>query len=154
MLTLMLVAALSQANDPSLDRRAATGAMSAITERWKNADADGIAGLFTDDGDVVTLAGGILEGRPAVRDFFAQSLSSNPESRFETVVDRARRLSGDSLLVDGRWRIVRQNEPAGSTGGVFTAVLVRRGDPWRFAALRTGAIRGGHTRAIGREAEF
>ena len=153
MMTAILVLVLAQPGEAASDRSAALDAMKAVTDRWAAADAGGVAGLFTEDGDVVTLSGGLLSGRAAVRDFFAESLAANQGSRFETAVDAVRRLPGDVLLVDGRWRIVPK-EPGKAPAGVFTAVLVRGDERWSFAALRTSVPGKGHTRGAGRDQPF
>ena len=151
---LFLLLSQSQPVDLSPEHRLATELMTEYTTRWAAGDAAGLTALWIADGDVVTLAGGILRGQAAIRAFLEESLSNAPKSQFLTIVDAARRINDDAMLADGRWRLTSSKPSAKPVEGIFTAIFVRNAKGWRLMSLRSSIPSGGHTRGIGRTADF
>jgi uncharacterized protein (TIGR02246 family) len=146
---------VAQSSESAADQRFVEELLAELSERWSRGDSAGIADLWVADGDVVTMAGGILRGKSSIRGFFAESIAAKPGSRFQTKLDAVRRLRSDIAIADGRWRLVSPDASAKRPEeGVYAMVLSRSGRSWRVVSLRMSVTSGGHTRGIGRAGEF
>ncbi|MBK8015173.1 MAG: SgcJ/EcaC family oxidoreductase [Deltaproteobacteria bacterium] len=116
---------------------------------------EALAALWLADGDLYTLAGGILRGRGAVADFFERTLKGPYRgSRFSLTLQSIRKLRPNLVVVDGRWSIsgpdLPPNYPASGLR-LNTQILERtpQGE-LRIVSARPAVPTRGHTRNLGR----
>jgi creatinine amidohydrolase len=108
---------------------------------WANKDADGIAVLWSEEGDILH-PDGMSERTPAViRRNRAQLFvrSEYKVSRHPLQVGHIRCLSNDVAVADGKWELRGvtdgTGQPVPAMTGLFTMVLKRQG-AWRIEAYR------------------
>jgi uncharacterized protein (TIGR02246 family) len=111
-----------------------------LASAWGQADARAMAGLFTEDGDLVIPSGDFLSGRSAIQDFY-QSVFEHGYAGSRAVSEIKRiRVGGAMAVVDGAWSITGAKDAAGAPRpaerGLFTAVLKKQGGKWYVMALR------------------
>lgn len=115
---------------------------------WRQLDADGIAMMFTKDGDMRHPDGTIERGRDVIRQNRAQ-LFSRPEyvgSVHSVLLNDIRCLDGDQALADGKWELRLtsplkspnggSSSPTKNYSGWCTLVLTRGDDGWVIEAWR------------------
>ena len=119
----------------------------AFTDAWARSDAEGLAWLFTPDGDLVIPTGQVMSGRDAVGAFYASVFAAGYRgSKGTGEVERMRFIRPDVVVGDGTWSITGAHDKQGKATpeerGVFTFVAVKRDDHWHISALReqTSAI--------------
>ena len=112
--------------------------MSGYSERVLKMDHAGIAGLFTEDGELVNPGQGVVKGRDAIRTFlegFAQfQVQSNTIHADTTVV------SGDSAVQQGSYaqRVRLPDKSVVDVSGKFKAEWARTPDlGWRIRRMST-----------------
>ena len=104
-------------------------------------DADGIAALFAQDGDLIGLEGRLVSGPEAIAEFYRNEFSRSFEglSLRDFEFDSPRPLSPQVALVNGGWIV------DGLAGGSFrvraTFVVRRNTEGWRYVAVRLAAAR-------------
>jgi uncharacterized protein (TIGR02246 family) len=116
---------------------------STLDALWNARDAQRFSDLFTDDGSLEFVdRGQAMEGRPAIRRYFAKQFSSSaPELRHVTSIRDVRVIAPDVRAVDGRVEILRQ-EPGKNVAPTvlrtfaIVAVMVRTEEVWRIRVLR------------------
>jgi uncharacterized protein (TIGR02246 family) len=97
-------------------------------EAFNAHDLDGFLEQFAEDVRMYTPSGW-LEGKPAVRERFAQTFQQFPDVQMEVEDLQARAVSPDAVVTEFRWRVFpRGSGPA--FHGVGSGVYVRRGDRW------------------------
>jgi creatinine amidohydrolase len=108
---------------------------------WANKDADGIAVLWSDEGDILH-PDGMSERTPAVIRRNRAQLFVRSEykfSRHPLQVGHIRCLSNDVAVADGKWELRGvtngTGQPVPAMTGLFTMVLKRQG-AWRIEAYR------------------
>ena len=119
-----------------------------FTYLWSQADAEGIAGLFTPNGDIRHPDGSIERGQQIIRANRAQLFTRREyrDSRHPVQLNDVRCLGNDLALADGKWELRLQEQPqttpgrglvvASSNRGWCTLVLQRRDGVWRIEAWR------------------
>lgn len=116
----------------------------AYVDAWNHGDAAGLAGHFTEDGDLIIPSGLELRGRQAIEGFYAKSFAAGyggSTARFELA--QLRRLDAHLALLDLTWSITGAHDGAGAARppdrGIATAVAVKTASGWRLVALREQA---------------
>lgn len=123
------------------DDRAIRRIGSAFSIAWTNKEADGLSGLWSDEGDIVHPDGMSERSRHVIRQNRAQ-LFARSEYRFSRhplQVGQIRCLSDEIAVADGKWELrgvtdVR-GQPVPPLTGLLTMVVKRQG-AWRIEAYR------------------
>lgn len=116
--------------------------LEAFTSHWTNADAQSLASLWSDEGDIVHPDGLIERGREVIRANRA-ALFMRPEyrgSRHPLTMGDVRCVTGDVAVADGKWELRNLSDERNRTlptfEGPFTLVVGRSGEGWRIDAYR------------------
>ncbi len=138
----------------SADEKAIREASAAFVRAYNAGDAKAIAGLFTEDAEVVNEEGAPIQGREAIGALFASTFAAHPGETIELDEISIRFLGRDVAKEDGRARIVpgRTNPAAVSrtkgpsvahTGGPqisrYTVLYVRQDGRWLQSSVREHA---------------
>jgi creatinine amidohydrolase len=113
----------------------------AFTLHWTNADAIRLAGLWTEEGDMVHPDGRIERGRETIRTnrTFLFMQREYRGSRHPLTLGNIRCLNADVAVADGKWELRGVSDSAGKLlptfVGLCTLVVQRRG-PWLIEAYR------------------
>lgn len=113
----------------------------AFTDAWNHAQADGIAALFADGGDLVIPTGETFRGRVEIGAFYKSAFARGYRGSVgEAQIVYFRFLGPEVALIDGTWSITgahdEQQKTRPAERGVFTAVIVQQHGEWRINALR------------------
>lgn len=123
---------LSTSADPTTEAFFKTAA--AFDDAYNAHDADTLAALFTDDGELVIDEGAIV-GRDAIRNAFTAHFADFPESTIRTEIDAIRFPSPNVTIEEGRTFSSRTaEEPAVERS--YVIVHVRDGGKWSIASVR------------------
>lgn len=111
-----------------------------FTSAWDKSDATGIAGLFEGNADLVIPDGLLVEGREAIRQFYASVFQRGyGGSRGTARIKHVRPIGSGMVLVDGAWRIdgaVLDGQREAPEVGIFNLVAKHRGQRWTICSLR------------------
>ena len=114
--------------------------LSQFTTAWDKSDPAGIAALFEGDADLVIPDGLLVEGRDAIRQFYASVFQRGYSgSRGTARIKHIRPIGSDMVLVDGLWRIdgaVFDGQTEAPEMGIFNLVAKQRGRRWTICSLR------------------
>jgi uncharacterized protein (TIGR02246 family) len=104
-------------------------------------NADGIADLFVDDGDLIGVEGRLASGREAIAEEYRNEFERSLEGLSVRDMDfqAPRLLTPDVCLMNGSW--VVDGVPGGSLAVRSTFVACREGEAWRYAAVRFAGAR-------------
>ena len=133
----LLVAPLAQGKSLESDLQVLLGQ---FTLAWDKSDAAGIAALFEGNADLVIPDGLLVEGRDAIRQFYASVFQRGYRgSRGTARIKHVRPIGSDMVLVDGVWRIdgaVVRGRAEAPEAGIFNLVAKHRGPRWAICSLR------------------
>ena len=100
-------------------------------------DWKGVGALFTEDGATLTSAGEWRRGRGQIEKGGAAAAAGVYKgAKYSTTVDSVRMLAPTVAIADGTFQI-SNIEGSGTRKGHITYVLVRSGDRWQIAAVRS-----------------
>jgi len=135
---------------PQLDHSAGTQAIRDIEAHWQDDwnrhDIAGLAGLFTDDADFVTVIGRWCKGK---KDFYDYHVRLHQvmfkDSVWKTTDTQIRFLKPDVAIVHVNWGITGDRDADGtprpkSRDGIFTQVIVKQNGQWRISASQNTNI--------------
>src|SRR4051794_13135935 len=97
-------AATSTTADRAGDERAIRDAGAEFVRAYNAGDAGAIASLFTEDAEVFSEDGNVVEGRAAITAHFAESFEANPGETIEIQIDSLRFLGPQVAKEEGRAR--------------------------------------------------
>lgn len=108
-------------------------------------DAAGMAALLTEDADVVTLTGAMVEGAKAAEAAFAGEFAGIfAAARLVTGKARLRALGPEAVVLTQRFVVSGARDERGQDmprfGSVVSAVLVAGAEGWRAASLTFSAL--------------
>jgi uncharacterized protein (TIGR02246 family) len=126
------VAAPASADDAAIRR-----VVQQQDEARNRGDWKALSELFTQDAEQLTSSGTWRRGRAAIEKGVAQSMGSVYKgAKYTTKVESVRMLAPTVAMTDGTFEI--SNIAGGSTRrGHATYLLVKSGDAWRIAAVRS-----------------
>ena len=108
---------------------------------WAKCDANGLAGLWTENGDFHSPYDAAAKGRNEIQKFYADAFSAGYcGSKATGTIERIRFVNGDVAIIDGAWGIEgahdqnKHEQPAEK--GLFTVVARKQGSQWWIVALR------------------
>jgi uncharacterized protein (TIGR02246 family) len=134
----LAVADLTQTGAPlSADDAAIRRVVQQQDEARNRADWKALSELFTQDAEQLTSSGTWRRGRADIEKGVAQSMGSVYKgAKYTTKVESVRMLAPTVAMADGTFEI--SNIAAGGTRrGHATYLLVKSGDAWRIAAVRS-----------------
>ena len=134
----LTVAGFGQVSAPaSADDAAIRRVVQQQDEARNRGDWKALSELFTQDGEQLTSSGTWRRGRAAIEKGVAQSMGSVYKgAKYTTKVESVRMLAPTVAMTDGTFEI--SNIAGGSTRrGHATYLLVKSGDAWRIAAVRS-----------------
>jgi creatinine amidohydrolase len=123
------------------DERAIRGFGDAFALHWLNADATQIAGLWSEEGDMVHPDGLTESGRETIRVNRAALFLRREYrgSKHPITIGNIRCLTQDTAVVDGKWELRGLSDASGKTmspfEGLLTLVMKRTG-AWHIEAYR------------------
>jgi uncharacterized protein (TIGR02246 family) len=102
---------------------------------YESADAEAIAGLFTEAGEFIDSERVVYSGRGEIQTEFTALFEADSGRRMELVVDSVRQVADGVIVEDGHaWILAGSGGP--TTVSQYCSVLVKQGDQWKIASLR------------------
>lgn len=109
----------------------------AFADHWANADAAGIAGLFTDDADNVGPDGVRIEGKAAIQARYEELFSGMYQGTTVDIQQSSVKFAGpDTAIVNGTYEISGIAGAESSVKGAYTNVAVKTGGMWKLHGIR------------------
>ncbi|MBF0547268.1 MAG: SgcJ/EcaC family oxidoreductase [Candidatus Riflebacteria bacterium] len=138
--------------EPNSDETGIRNLLKQYELAYNSGNASALAGLWTTDGDLFSLSGGIFRGQKEILTFFSESLAKNyKDSQFHMGLDQVRFLTPNLAIVDGKWQITGGDLPKGyPSSGIYTQIMIRVDASWRIVAARPSVPLQGHTGTHGR----
>jgi uncharacterized protein (TIGR02246 family) len=129
------------AESASSDEQDIRALQQSFTAAWDRADAKALAAFFTEDGDLVTPDGMVLERRDGIESFYAAVFAQGyAGSHGQGHLVRFQFIKPDVALADGEWSIVGAHTPAGkpreTEKGIYSIIAVKDASGWKIRALR------------------
>jgi creatinine amidohydrolase len=124
------------------DERAIRSIADAFTAFWANADAERIAGLWANSGDMMHPDGYIERGPIVIRQNRAALFARRDyrSTRHPLTIGLVRCLANDIAVADGKWELRGVLGPSGQpvpwTSGLVTLAVKRHGGAWLIEAYR------------------
>jgi uncharacterized protein (TIGR02246 family) len=111
--------------------------------------ADQVASLWLEQGELITLAGGVLKGRESIKESFAEAFGGPYKAASFQYLVQYVRFVGNIAVVDGIWKVTNgpQNYPS---CGIFLDNLVSEGGTWKIEMSYSSVPKTGHTAEVGR----
>jgi uncharacterized protein (TIGR02246 family) len=101
-------------------------------------DAAGVAALWTAEAELVTAGGEVVRGREAIKAAYAAVFKARPKVKAAVESGSVRALGPTVAAADGVLRLTDPGDPDPDVT-LFSAVVVREADGWRFASVRSYA---------------
>ncbi len=111
------------------DRKALDALVEEFIKAYNAGDASAIAGLFSEQGQIIDEVGDATRGRAAIQDRFASTFETYPGSTIQIAVSSRRFLGSDVALEEGRATVRRGEGQAGGSGRYFV-IYVKRDGRW------------------------
>lgn len=109
------------------------------TEAWNRHDAEGMASVFSERGDVINPMGAVAKGRPQIFKLFqGEQAGALKQSKMATTCEPPRFLAAGVAEVDCDFTLegaIGPQAPA-ALHGHSTQIAVRDGERWSIASLR------------------
>lgn len=114
-------------------------------------DVDQVLSAWNEDGEMITLAGGIYKGKQDLKTLFAESFS-NPykNAKYELLVQFVRFKGSDAAVVDGIWKTKNAGPADYPSCGIFLYNLSKKAGKWKIDLSYSSVPRQGHTAEHGR----
>jgi len=139
----------SQPASPASDEAAVRTLVTQGSDAWNKGDADRLAALWAENGDLVTGDGTYCNGRQEIAKLLSRLLTGAWKgSRFEASVTSVRFLRPDVALLhlEAGFLLPGEGEPTPENRAVQSLVAVRDGSMWRFALYHSTRMRPPKTR--------
>jgi uncharacterized protein (TIGR02246 family) len=127
--------AADAANEQASDRQAIFNNAKTFVSAFEQGDADGVASMWSEDGDYTDLTGRHLEGRTAIKNAFADFFNENKGSKLRIDVISLRFITPDTAIEDG---ITSLTSADGSPPNQarYTNVHVKKNGQWFLESVR------------------
>jgi len=108
---------------------------------WGARDAEGLAALFTEDGELISLTGGTAQGRAPIAELLAGEFAGAfQRARLVTGRSRLRPVGNEAIVLMQRFvlsgLIDAAGNDAGRIGAAFCATLERAAGGWQIVAAQ------------------
>jgi uncharacterized protein (TIGR02246 family) len=139
--------AVSRATDPQELKKAELAAptapsdveiknlLKAMTDAYNQADAKGLAAVFTDDAVLFDPEGEEVRGRDAIVRHYGEAFDNGPTCKIVEEVEDVHFLSPDVASILGHFHL-DDEKGAALFSGRYSLIAVRKQDQWRLAELR------------------
>jgi uncharacterized protein (TIGR02246 family) len=135
--TCLLIATMTLAacapKAPQHDAAADEAALSSAAADWEKAfnekNAEAVAALYTEDGQLLPPGPAVVNGRSAIKDFWANDIATSNTSLAITADSTG--VGGDWAYRSGAWRAVNADGSTGGTGK-YIEVWRRTADGWQL----------------------
>lgn len=108
-------------------------------QNWQKAmnagNAEGVAELFTSDGELVDETGRVLKGQPALTAFLTDYFAAFPKTVFELKPHSIRKLGDEVMIAEGEKTCATPNSNVTAVTQ-FTALYIKQKDDWRLGSWR------------------
>jgi len=116
-------------HDTKADEAAVASAASGWEKAYNQKNADAVAALYTEDAQLLPPGAPVVNGRAAIRDFWANDIATS-NAAFAVTAD-ASGVAGDWAWRSGSWRATgADGAPAGT--GKFAEIWSRTKDGWQL----------------------
>jgi uncharacterized protein (TIGR02246 family) len=141
------LAAVSRATDPQDGRKAEVATstapseveirnlLKAMTNAYNQADAKGLAAVFTDDAVLFDPEGEEVRGRDAIGQHYGEAFDIGPTCKIVEEVEEVHYLSPDVASVIGHFHLDDEKGTA-LFSGRYSLIAVRKQNQWKLAELR------------------
>lgn len=127
--------AAKPASSREQDQRQIQATIEATDKAFNEHDAQAMAALFTDEGEIVDEDGVVTQGRAEIAAVFAAVFEESPKARLETTVDSLRFISPSVAIEEGRTAAVYEaDEPP--VHNRYVVVHVKQDGKWLMASAR------------------
>jgi uncharacterized protein (TIGR02246 family) len=126
-------AAPQPAVSPDVERIHATAV--AFGKAFNTGNAEAIANLFAENGEIVDEAGALTQGRKAIAARFAGLFQAHPQARIAIEIGAVRLLGPEVAIEDGYSATALTPDDPG-VRSPYTVIHVKRDGQWRFASVR------------------
>ncbi|HEY1784359.1 MAG TPA: SgcJ/EcaC family oxidoreductase [Pirellulales bacterium] len=117
------------------DERAVRDVVARLTKAYNGGDAEGIASLFTADGEMIDDEGTRVQGRKAIEQDFAAIFQLHPKAKIEIAIDAIRFLGPTLAIEEGTSTVAY--EPGGtSESGRYQVTYVKQEGKWLTGSAR------------------
>ncbi len=125
LLSVVLVACKQGGHDPAADGASLDKAAAGWEAAYNEKNAESVAALYTEDGQLLPPGAGTVTGRPAIKDFWSKDIAT----QWAKISIRAESstIAGDWAYRSGAW----STESAAQTGK-YLEVWKRVGDSWQL----------------------
>ena len=114
-------------------------------------DVNAIGNAWSEQGETVTLAGGIYRGRKEIRNLFSEGfVGPYKDAKYEYFVQYVRPDGENKVTVDGVWRVSNGSQPNYPSCGIFLSTLSKSEGAWKMDMSYSSVPRSGHTAEHGR----
>jgi len=119
-------------------KQAVGGVLGKLQTAWNKGDHKGVAGLFGEQADYVTMGGGLITGRAKIEEAHKAILSGKPQAAYRVV--KMKPLAGDVVLAFLGQQITTKGEGKDAKPVVMRTrplmVLRRIGNDWKIVAYQ------------------
>lgn len=129
------------AASPAADEAAIKAMLQEYAKAYNAGQADTLAGLMTDDVELVDGDGNSTKGRKDVTGQFAAVFAEGAPATLKANVEGLRFVTADVAQVAGQFQLGEDDAPVNA--GRFSILVVRRDGRWRIAELRDYPIASG-----------
>jgi uncharacterized protein (TIGR02246 family) len=134
-LTISSLSAQAQATPSSeADIKAIQELSQQLVEAYNQSNAEGLAGLFLPDAELIDDAGNAYRGRDDILDVFTRFIGLFPDAKMELKIDSVRLTAGD-LAIEKGTRTVTTGQSEKATNR-YTMVYVKRDGKWQIAVAQ------------------
>ena len=118
-----------QQHDAAADEAALTAAAASWEKGYNEKDAEAVAALYTEDGQLLPPGVAVVNGRSAIRDYWASDIANSNASL--AITADATGVGGDWAWRSGAWRAMGADGSTAATGK-YIEVWRRTADGWQL----------------------
>jgi uncharacterized protein (TIGR02246 family) len=130
------------ASQPSLQeaRSAAAQLGQLYDSNYAAKNADAMAQLYSEDGTLVSPAGKLIKGRPALRQYYEKRFSSGAKEHHIHVIEASVQGNGGFSIADFSVEVPKGDGTFRQETGHIIAVYVKDSDGWHFRAVEPSVV--------------
>lgn len=135
----------------SLDQEIQTS-LNSVAEAMNNRNLEAVLSTWTKDGEMITLAGGIYNGKDELQKLFSETFA-NPykQAKYQLLVNSVRADGASRVIVDGIWKTENAGSANYPTCGIFLYHFKKQSGAWKVELASSSVPRQGHTAEHGRK---
>ena len=126
---------VATAPEASADEKAIHRLIDEVEKAYNAADTKALAGLFTDDAELVDEDGNVTHGRAAIEELFVTAFAARPGAKMSINVNSIRSIGPGLVVEDGTTTVtISPSEPPERSR--YTVVYIKQDGKWRMASAR------------------